>query len=64
MASGDVSPVQYFSSVLATAMHHRAGDALEHSFIGKLERVNDLEKCRHILQARRTDFAGEAGDIE
>ena len=44
-------------------MHDRAGDALEHSFIGKLERVNDLEKCRHILQARRTDFAGASTNI-
>jgi hypothetical protein len=45
-------------------MHHRAGDVFEYGFVGKLEWVNDLEKCRHILQARGVYFAGEAGDIE
>jgi hypothetical protein len=45
-------------------MHHGTGDVFEYHFIGELERVDNLEKCRNILQARRANFACEAGDIE
>src|ERR1700761_7029513 len=45
-------------------MHYRSCDVFEYCFIGKLERINDLDECRHILQSSRADFVSKAGDIK